>query len=355
MTRFVLTTSSQNRVLETLFHRKTFITNLASLMELFVKQEILQTLPKLDAILLDIDGVVLDVSASFRVVASQVVQHYATQVLNIADAGIFLKPEETELFKNAGGFNNDWDLANAAVVLLTAKHAQNPAFETQQLREITPDWIEYSNEIKRRGGGLAAAETVVLDFLETLERREFARNWNPKLTTQLFQEMYAGDSCREIYGFAPEHLHGEGFLDKEPVLLDAALLPAKPKIGVLTGRTHAETQIALERAGLKTRIASAHCVTEDDGVRKPDGRALALLQEKMGFKVGVYVGDTIDDLNVVKNFRETNAGGRARILSCIVLSGPSGAQNRRMFLEAGAEIVAPDVNSVLQYLGSVLK
>jgi hypothetical protein len=37
------------------------------------------------------------------------------------------------------------------------------------------------------------------------------------------------------------------------------------------------------------------------------------------------------------------------------LSGPAGAANRRQFLEAGAEIVAPDVNSLLGYLKNVLK
>ncbi len=324
-------------------------------MELFVKQEIIQTLPNLDAILLDIDGVVLDVSQSFRVVASEVVQWYATNILKIAAGEAFFTPAETELFKNAGGFNNDWDLANGAVALLVAKHAQHPELDTDALRAMEPDFVEYTNEIKRRGGGIVVAENVILDRLTTLQRRDFARNWNPKLVTQLFQEMYAGDQCAAVYGFAPEHIKGEGFLDKEPVLLDAAQLPAKSKIGVLTGRTRSETLIALDRANLKNRISLDNCVTDDDGVRKPDGRALALLQERMKFKHGVYIGDTIDDLNVVKNFRETNASGRARILSCIVLSGPSGAQNRRAFLEAGAEIVAPDVNSVLQYLGSVLK
>lgn len=324
-------------------------------MELFVKQEILQNLPNLDAILLDIDGVVLDVSESFRVVASDVVQWYATNVLKIGSDETFFTGAETELFKNAGGFNNDWDLANAAVVLLVAKNAEHPEMSLGELRLAEPDFVGFTNEIKRRGGGLAVAENVILDRLNPTQRRDFARNWNPKLVTQLFQEMYAGDQCRTLYGFAPEHIQGEGFLDKEPVLLDANTLPPKAKLGILTGRTQAETVVALERSGLKDRVSANNCVTDDDGVRKPDGRALALLQEKMKFRSGVYIGDTIDDLNVVKNFRETNAGGRARVLSCIVLSGPAGAQNRRMFLEAGAEIVAPDVNSVLSYLGSVLK
>ncbi len=39
-------------------------------MELYVKQEIVKTLPQLDAILLDVDGVILDVAQTFRVVTA---------------------------------------------------------------------------------------------------------------------------------------------------------------------------------------------------------------------------------------------------------------------------------------------
>ncbi len=274
----------------------------------------------------------------------------------LRDSGPLFEPQHCELFKNAGGFNNDWDLTNAVVALVIARHAQSGAADTATLAAQPPDWVEYTRDIKQRGGGLEAAERVILELLTPQQRRDFAHAWNPKLVTRLFQEMYAGDAaCRRLYGFAPEHIHGEGYLEKETVLLDAALLPAKTKTGVLTGRINAETQIALERAGLIGRIPEAAWVTEDDGVRKPDARTLALLQERMNFRLGIYIGDTLDDLRVVQNFRETNAAGRARVLSCLVLSGPAGDANRRMFLEAGAEIVAPDVNAVLNYLGSVLK
>jgi HAD superfamily hydrolase (TIGR01548 family) len=272
------------------------------------------------------------------------------------DGGTFFTSAETELFKNAGGFNNDFDLANAAVALLCAKHAEHPELDTAQLRDVAPDLIDYSNAINQRGGGIVNAESVILNKLGTSQRRDFARTWNPKLVTQLFQEMYAGqENCRRIYGFTPEHIQSEGFLEKEPILLNAKLLPAKTKIGVLTGRTKRETQIALERSGLRERVLDAHLVTDDDNVRKPDGRALALLQERMKFRNAIYVGDTPDDLKAVQNFRDTNNAGKARIWSCQVLSGPSGDANKKAFLEAGAEIVAPDVNSVLQYLSGVLK
>lgn len=321
---------------------------------LYVKQDHFKTLPQVDAVLLDVDGVVLDVSESYRVVISQTVQFYATNVMNLQDTGTLLQLEEIELFKLAGGFNSDWDLANAAVALVIAKHAQSGAEDTSTLREQEPGWAEFVAESKRRGGGPQGVEAFILERLTPRQRRDFANGWKPDLVTQMFQEMYAGDDmCRQLYGFDPQHIHGEGLYKNETVLLDAALLPPQVKVGVLTGRNQTETQLAMRIARLA--IPSSAWQTADDGPLKPDGRALVHLRDKVDFRYGVYIGDTMDDLLVVQNYREQKGSGRAKILSCIVLSGPAGDKHRRLFLEAGADIIAPDANTFLQYLNTVKK
>jgi HAD superfamily hydrolase (TIGR01548 family) len=323
--------------------------------ELYIKQEILKTIAQVDALILDIDGVVLDVSQSFRVAIAETTQYYATQTLGLRDSGPLLQTSETEMFKMAGGFNSDWDLTNAAVALVVAKRAQSGAEDTLAVREQEPSWADYTEAIKKRGGGLAAAEGVILEFLTPSQRRDFAHEWNPKFATRLFQEMYAGDSaCRDLYGFTPEHIHGEGLYKQERVMLDPALLPKNIKIAVVTGRTRNETRLALKVAGLTNQIPEEHWITEDDGVRKPDGRTMLRLREKMEFRYGIFVGDTVDDHKTVFNYRELKGSGKAKIVACTALSGPSGEAHRRLFLEAGAEIITPDVNMLLQFLNSAL-
>lgn len=324
--------------------------------ELFIKQELIKSLPQIDAILFDVDGVILDVSESYRVVIMKTTQYYAREVLKLEDNGPLLEGHDIELFKLAGGFNSDWDLTTAAVMLVLARQVKSGAADTSTLAAQEPTWEWFTSEIKRRGGGLPMAETIVLEMLTTPQRRDFANGFHPRLIVQIFQEMYGGDeACHSLYGFEPEHLHGEGLFKNEKVMLDSSLLPSLSshcKVGLLTGRTRSETRLAMKQA--RIQINESNWVTEDDGVKKPDGRALLFLQEKMDFKFGVYIGDTMDDLNVVKNYRETKGSGRAKIVSCISLSGPSGDTHRRLFLEAGAEIASPDANTFLQYLKHVL-
>jgi phosphoglycolate phosphatase-like HAD superfamily hydrolase len=129
-------------------------------MELFVKQELLKLLPGLDALLLDIDGVLLDVSGSFRQVITGATQEFATRFLNLQDTGPLLELGDVELFKLAGGFNDDWELCCAAVALVVAKWAQTNATDTQTVRDAEPSWVDYTRELKRRRN--ASAETTGL-------------------------------------------------------------------------------------------------------------------------------------------------------------------------------------------------
>lgn len=324
--------------------------------ELFIKQELFKLLPSLDAVVFDIDGVLLDVSQSFRAAICDTLQHLAVHHFELQNTGALLEPGETELFKFAGGFNDDWDLTNAAAFLIAAKMTLTDARDTQSLRDLAPSWSEYTLAIKRAGGGLPRAEGFLLEMLTPSQRRHFALAVNPRLVTRLFQEFYAGDdACRDLYGFEPEYVHGEGYYKRETVLIDPELLPSKLKYGVVTGRSLPETRLALSHAKLLQRIPENGWVTPESGFKKPDGHTLLLARDRLDIKNGLYIGDIMDDLQTVFNYRELKGAGRGRVAGGIALSGPSGATHRRQFLEAGADIVTPDVNFLLGYLKNVLK
>jgi hypothetical protein len=112
--------------------------------------------------------------------------------MKLRDTGPIFTPGESELFKNAGGFNNDWDLTNAVVALVLAKHAQSGADDTATLRDMEPSWHEYTSELKRRGGGLAVAEKHVLEMLTPHQRRDF----RSRVESAPGDAAFPGDVCR---------------------------------------------------------------------------------------------------------------------------------------------------------------
>ena len=92
-----------------------------------------------DAVVLDIDGVLLDVADSYRRAVVESVERLYGRTID---------RDDVQRFKDAGGFNNDWDVTDAAALYVLANE-----------RESIP-LPEFTARIGSRGGGLVAAETV---------------------------------------------------------------------------------------------------------------------------------------------------------------------------------------------------
>lgn len=326
----------------------------ASRMEgtLMVRQELLDLLPKVEALIFDIDGVLVDASESYRLAVCEAVRFFVQNELGwVVDASP-LTPDEVDLFKRAGGFNNDWDLTQAAALFLLFKSLKHGVRRVSALKRLRPSLEEFLAEVSAEGGGLTNAEKVVIDKLELRQRRDLARLWKRRLLVQLAQEFYAGRKwCARLFGFEPQYVDIEaGFLERERTLIDLSLLPKDMKLGILTGRAKRETRLALERVGLLPIIPEEFWVTDDDPIRKPDPKALTVLMEKLGANCAIYVGDTIDDLQMVNDYKANMDLNAPKVWACMTLTGPNGEKNRGFFLEQGADIIATDINALLGYL-----
>jgi HAD superfamily phosphatase len=97
----------------------------------------------------------------------------------------------------------------------------------------------------------------------------------------VFQRLYLGRN-------------GNGLIMSEKPLLQLRLLHkiGKP-VGIVTGRPRIEARIAMRRQGLPK---SAPLVAmEDTKLGKPDPAPLLLAKMKMGARLPVYIGDSVDD------------------------------------------------------------
>ena len=88
---------------------------------LLVRPDAEDFLRQVDSIIFDVDGVLIDVKGSFRVVICRAVDYYFRKILGVKGDGELLHLEDTHLFKMAGGFNNDWDLTEVAIAFFVWK------------------------------------------------------------------------------------------------------------------------------------------------------------------------------------------------------------------------------------------
>ena len=303
---------------------------------------------ELDAVIFDMDGVLLDITQSIRVVNCLAVPYFLRTVLGWPAPDDLLTSNDIEMFKNAGGFNDDWDLTYALVLHYIAKGREHPGASPETLNVFQPKLTRYAARIKDRGGWLRAAEDIAFEHLTREDRLAVETDYRKYLIKQIFQEMFAGEHCERIYGFKASLYTGPGYVNQDKPLLDLAKLPQDKILGVQTGRTYEEAQIGLEFCDLQTSIAETSLITKRDGFHKPQPGGLAKLAKTLGFSNGIYIGDTLDDLKAVQNFNR--AHGPAKYLSAQVLTGPAGAANDKLFRNSGADIVATDVNEVLDWI-----
>ena len=279
-----------------------------------------------DAVVLDIDGVLVDVADSYRrAIVESIERIYGETIGN----------EDVQAFKDAGGFNNDWELTYAAALYVLARREGFDA-----------DVEAFTDGIADRGGGLAAAEAVVADSPAVPTDRVRAA-WNPDRLRDVFQALYLGtDLYRDLEGGDPP-VEVAGYVHDEPTLIDPETIDRlgdRFAVGVVTGRPAAEADIALDRVGLD--VPDDHRFTMDDWTEgKPHPRALVTLAERFGAGAVVYAGDTLDDVRTARNAAEADPDRDYRGVG-VLTGGLTGAEGRRKYEAAGADAVVETVNEL---------
>jgi len=288
---------------------------------------------KVDAVVLDIDGVLVDVADSYRrAIVESVDRVYGDTIEKAA----------IQRFKDAGGFNNDWELTYAAALLVLARR-----------EAAVSDVAAFTDAVAERGGGLDAAEAVVRDLLDEPAAERVFDDWDPERLRDVFQALYLGSELyRDLEGGDPP-FDAPGYINDEPLLLDEATLAdlrERFAVGVVTGRPAAEADIALERVGLD--LPDEHRFTMDDWEEgKPHPAALVTLAERFDAERTAFVGDTLDDVETAVN---ADAADEDRVYYGVgvLTGGLTGEAGRRAFAGAGASAVVESVTDLPELLDS---
>jgi HAD superfamily hydrolase (TIGR01548 family) len=286
-----------------------------------------------DAVVLDVDGVLVDVADSYRRAVVETAERLCGETVPKA---------ALQVLKDAGGFNNDWELTDAVCLFVLARKAGYDA------------GIDgYAGAIAERGGGLEAARAALADALGESDAAAVEADWNPDRVRAVFQQLYLGsDGYRELEGREPG-LDVAGYMHDEPVLVEPATpddLLARFDVGVLTGRPGAEATIALDRVGLA--LPHDRVVTMDSpqpGKPAPDG--LVALADRLGAGAVAFVGDTLDDVRTATAAARADPDRRYHGIG-VLTGGLTGEDGRAAYRTVGAAAVLDSVNALPDLLES---
>lgn len=203
---------------------------------------------KIDSVIFDMDGVLVDVSQSYRVAIEKTVNFF----LKCKGLSIKATLEDVTEIKNLTGFNNDWD-ATYVLLAFLSKGVKREKFrkEIQTFPEINKKNKEYKK---------------IREVFQTF-----------------YQNLNSSEKC---------------LISKK---LLARLINMNLKLGIATGRPREEALFAVRNFNLQAFFPENYIVAlEDTAKEKPSPDPLIEVKKRMQVKNPVYVGDTISDVVTAK-------------------------------------------------------
>jgi len=330
-------------------------------------------------VIFDMDGVLIDVSESYREVVRFSVIYYLRYVLGAGELkDDFITIFDVATVKKSGGLNNDWDLTYT-ILNVILKHyfdEQNSAFKE--------DFIKIASMGEERSM-LKAAGRCVGKFNHSILYREvksfscldinfhnsrirvspFLLNKGDvksgNIVKRIFQELYLGKKLfTEIYEEPPLFYHEQGYIEKEtliPTMEELKELSDLCILAIATGRPGMEAHYALNHFGIKSLFREV--VTEDDIIeaekqkgiclRKPHPYTLILCMKRCGeippFRVW-YIGDMPDDILASRKAGFYPFG----FVNKKAINDPEEAlEHRILLLEKGAHRVFGDFRTLIGF------
>ena len=355
----------------------------------YAKKESIERLSKVDAVIFDCDGVLIDISQSYLRAPIET----CSRIMELLGSPVEPKPpkEVVQAFKETGGFNNDWDVAYAMTTyailtspegfrrrlaaLVEERTEEDPVegflWVSRRMREAEPKPLRLDVEDLRRFAslfdeeGIAKMERVVERvhlpkdaYRAVSELLAYPGNVGSSVVTTVFEELFCGSELfRSVYGLEPRFHSGRGLIDLERPMVSEELLTellevlGDGRLGIASGRARVLANHTLgDLMGFFVEEATTFLedLRGDLSLMKPN--SYTLLRSASGlepFKAVLYVGDSAED--VIASKRAGEVDGRF-LSACIYGKAPDPGRALRRFMELGADLIMGSVDELPEAL-----
>jgi HAD superfamily phosphatase len=331
----------------------------------------------MNVLIFDMDGVLIDVSRSYRKTIQRTIQIYLETCLGFArSGGDWITNEEISLFKSVGGFNNDWDLTSGLLLYLLSLSGISSLRKLKRFSSMqeTLSYLNKKSSLSRPRHTFRTKRKHLLSFLKKLKtsggglrgiREILGTSWQgwvygvgdlekENLIKRIFQELYLGKQFAPYYRLRPIFYRGEGLHKQERLLISKEILSSlrrKVRMGIASGRPRFEAELALKRFRLRSYFHSVVTLDEsmeqEDRIFRSTGKRMKCSKPhpypilKAVEEIGMshsrcgYVGDVVDDMAAARAAKKH--------LEMIAVGFISGHANRKVMKDslkkAGADLV----------------
>jgi HAD superfamily phosphatase len=301
--------------------------------------------PALDTIFFDVDGVLIKTIDSFHATDIAVAEYVAGTIHGLDwgqhEGKALVTFRDVEAFKQAGGYNNDWDMCYLLSSLSTARLRE---WQETPLAEYTiQQWAALSRAANLAGhGGREWVDTVI----PASARLDY------RMVGDLYHEYYWGAAeMPKRFGHPPRYLHdAPGLVHREEMLYSPDFPRRLRKVGInhlgiITGRVGPEVDSAVERMEAYSGERWWDVIVSADTCAKPNPRALQMAIEAVSARGGLFIGDTADDHDLVRHYLAGKTPEQPPILAAMLIN----EGEDELYQQRGVDLIVRSVEDLLKF------
>jgi len=306
---------------------------------IYIDNSGIDVLNKIDAVIFDCDGVLIDVSKSYDQAILKTTQYVLENFAKINDS-IDVDFKIIDGFKSTGGFNDEVDLTYAAIISLVA---------AKKLEKDQTSFI--FNVIKNAdSSGILSVEKYLenqVDISDIKKQLSYPGVHHENPLYQIFDQLFYGPELYQKLFKNSSKFSESGLIEQDDVILNNLLIEKlqkkfDSKIAIVTGRGKESISYSLktllEKFDLKN---SVFLEDESRELAKPNPQSLLDSIKGMNSVLTLFVGDSMEDFIMAK--KATDLGSKT-IFCGIIGTSKNPQEKLELFEQNEAMLVLDSIN-----------
>ena len=317
-------------------------------------------LSNVECVIFDVDGCLVDVRKSYNSAIKKTVDFTLKYLVSKAALDNFrhtnLVSNDIILsFRQSGGFNNDIDTSYAICLAELA----NPGVDLSCARDFLYEVASNSDETGIISVEKFLASSTSSSFIGYLKRLlDYPAPAGKSVIATVFDELFYGPELfKKLHGIEPRFYYGKPLIENDELVITRKTMDLLSRkfngnLTIVSGRSELAAEYSLWPI-LDTFNQEACVFLEGERRQyaKPNPYAVLKAMKNIGAHTAIYVGDSLEDLIMVRRAEEKN---HLRIVFCGVYGcSPRPRETIRQFKEKGAEVIIHDINQLPKILNKV--